>query len=474
LFEVQLREFRRKPVKTKILLVFPPYIRQALSDFQPIGISYIASYILNKNPSLNVKLIDYTVEKFTPERWRKELEDFEPEVVGISILSVNYASGMHIARLTKEFNPDIVTVMGGVHATMEPDKCLDCCDIVVRGEGEATFFDLLQDYELDSIKGISFRRDGKVLHNEPREHIQNLDDLPFPAHSLFKMERYKGFPSWGIMGSRGCPYKCTFCSSPYMWDSKIRFRSAKNIVGEIEHLYNEFGIQSITFFDDTINIPQRRAIELCDEIVKRDLQRKISFVCQMRVNRPLVSLELFRKMKEANFVHVAFGIENGSEKVLRSMRKSFKPQEAKEAIKMARKAGINRVEGFFMVGNWDETIWDVLKTWRFILCNNVEPAFSICVPFPGTDFYHLSKRNGYIGDDPDWNSFNQVTPVVRTNTMSKFSITIVYVFSIFLKLILAFVRGRNARQTMSQKIMPHLLDKIKQLTGRIGAAFGKN
>lgn len=169
-----------------------------------------------------------------------------------------------------------------------------------------------------------------------------------------------------------------------------------------------------------------------------------------------------------------FDIESGSEKVLRSMRKSFKPQEPAQAIKMARKAGIDGVEGFFMVGNWDETIRDLLKTWRFILCNNVEPALSIYVPFPGTDFYHLVKQNGYIGDDPDWNSFNQVTPITRTNRMSKLSITVVYVFSIFLKLILAFVRGRNARQTMSQKIMPHLLDKIKQHTGRIGATFGKN
>lgn len=438
-------------MKNRALLVFPSYIREAASDSQPIGISYIASYLLNKWPRLDLKLIDYTVGKFSPELYQKELRDFGPEIVGISVLTLNYPSGRLLAQLTKDVNPAILTIMGGVHASVRPEECLEHCDIVVRGEGEETFNEIVQDNELGSIKGISYRKDGVVVHNEAREHLKNLDVLPFPAHHLFDMEKYRSFLGWGVMGSRGCPYKCIFCSSPQTWGN-TRARSTQSIVDEIELLNSKFGVQRVTFFDDTLNIPQRRATELCDEIVNRGLHRKMSFICQMRVNRQFVSLELFQKMKEANFVRVDFGIESGSERVLKSIRKSLTPDEARQAIRMARKAGIDRVIGYFMVGNWGETIWDVFKTWRFILSANMEPGFSICTPFPGTEFYRRMKENGYIGDEPDWANFNMATPIARTDKMSKLSIFMVYILSILLQLAFAFIRGGRPLHTLSRMI----------------------
>lgn len=449
-------------MKDRILLVYPPSVREALSGFQPIGLSYIASYILSKNPEISVKVIDYSVERFSIEGWRQELRNFKPELVGISVLTLNYSGGRLVAQLIKDFDPGILTVMGGVHATMKPEQCLESCDIVVRGEGEITFQELVEGHELDTIRGISYWRDGRIVHNGQREHIKNLDALPLPAHSLFKVERYRytGVTSWGIMGSRGCPYKCTFCCSPQMWGNVTRFRSAKKIVDEIEYLYNEFHIQSIVFFDDMLNISQRRTIEICQEIIKRNLHRKISFECQLRANKQLVSPELFQKMKEANFVHVDFGIESGSERVLKYMRKSLAPDEAKQAIRMARKAGINGIKGYFMVGNWGETIWDVFKTWRFVFSTNIEPAFSICTPFPGTEFYQRLKENGYMSDEPDWASFNQTTPIARTDKMLKSSIFAVYIFSILLQLVFAFIRGGRPIHTLS-RMGAYTLDKLR-------------
>ena len=449
-------------MKNRILLVYPPYAREALSGFQPIGLSYIASYILSKKPETSIRVIDFTVEKFSTDGWRQELQDFRPEVVGISVLTLNYLSGKLLAQLTKDFDPGILTVMGGVHATMKPEQCLAHCDIVVRGEGELTFHEIMQGRELDTIKGISYGGDDGIVHNASREHIKSLDYLPLPAHSLFKMERYryKGVTSWGIMGSRGCPYKCIFCCSPQMWGNDIRFRSAKNIVDEIEYLYNEFHIQSIVFFDDTLNISQQRTIEICQEIIKRKLHKKISFECQLRANRQLVSLELFQKMKEANFVRVDFGVESGSKKVLKYMKKSLTPDEAKQAIRMARKAGINGIKGYFIVGNWGETIWDVFKTWRLVFSANIELAFAICTPFPGTEFYQRLKESGYISDEPDWANFNTTAPIARTDNMSKLSIFVVYIFSILLQLVFAFIRRGKPIHTLTRMIA-YTIDKLR-------------
>jgi len=259
--------------------------------------------------------------------------------------------------------------------------------------------------------------------------MPNLDALPFPAYALFPMKKYTGFPGWGVMGSRGCPYKCIFCLSPKTWGAGVRFRSAQNIADEIEYLHREFGIERVTFFDDTINIPPQRAIAICDELIKRKLHKDMSFECQMRANRQLISPEVFNKMREANFIAVYFGIESGSDKVLRAINKSLTSEEAMRAVKIAQKAGIKKVAGFFMVGQWDETIYDVIKTWCFMLSSRIEASVAVCVPFPGTDFYALLRRNGLIEREPEWGNFNKDIPQVRTNKMSRALILTVMLFS---------------------------------------------
>lgn len=443
----------------RVLLVFPPHTRQALAGYQPIGLSYIASYIMHKEPEADVKLIDFAVEEFSANRWTQELRDFEPEIVGISVLTLNYPHAKLIAELTRKFNRSILISMGGVHATANPEDCLNYCDVVVRGEGEETFLEILQEHKWATIKGISYRKEGNSIHNELRPRIKDLDELPFPAYHLFKMERYAAPQGWGIMGARGCPYNCIFCCSPRMWNRIIKFRSANNIVDEIEYLHNKFGIQHINFFDDTINIPQRRAFDICDEIIRRGLNKRVRFECMIRANRQCVSLKLFTKMREANFVQIGVGIESGSQKVLNSIEKSLTPSEAREAVKLAHKSGISQVKGFFMVGNRDEQIRDVLKTWRFVLLNNVQPAFSICTPFPGSNLYQMLKEEGHINGELDWGNFNQSTPLLRTNKMSRLSIFTVYIFSILLQLVFSFTRGKNARHTVS-RIVAYAWDMI--------------
>jgi len=435
------------------MLIFPPYTRGATSVFPPLGIGYIASYVLSKNPKAQIRILDFTVREFSIEELKFELKKYCPEIVGISVLTINFPFSTLIAKLVKQHDPKVIVVIGGVHATMLPEECLAYCDIVVRGEGEETFWQIVQERPLDSIDGISFRKNGGIVNRNARAYIRDLDALPLPAHHLFEMNKYECFPGWGIMASRGCPYQCIFCSSPIMWGRQLRLRSAKSIVDEIEYLHHTFGIIRITFFDDTINIPQRRAIEICNEIIKRELHREMSFVCQMRANRQFISLELFKRMKEANFVQVEFGIESGSQKVLNSIRKSLIVDEAKYAIRLAKIAGIPIVKGFFMIGNWDEAITDALATWYFILRTPVYPVFSICTPFPGTRLFEMLQVEGYMESSCNWQVFNQATAISRTNRMPRIHILFLYALSsLFFELILAFARGRSFTQTVKGAI----------------------
>ncbi|GAF69905.1 unnamed protein product, partial [marine sediment metagenome] len=395
---------------SKVMLVSPPYCKpysaeenkQVQADAAPLGLGYIASYILHEGSRIEVKIIDFGVEAFSPERWKQELQAFKPQVVGLSILTLGYPRAMTLAKLAKEFDPGILTVAGGPHATLEPEQCLEYCDIVVRGEGERSFYEILQGQDLDTIHGISYRDNGNVIHNNGGERIGDLDSLPFPATHLFQVKKYREFPGWGITSSRGCPYDCLFCASPKLWGHIIKFRSVQNVIDEIEYLHDEFGIQHIIFQDDAVNYSQARALEMCDEIIGRGLHKKVSFECPARANRACVSLELFRRMREANFIDISFGLESGSDKVLKSLRKSLTVNESKQAVRLARQGGIPTVTGLFMVGSWGETVWDVMKTWYFVLRNNVDMVLTVCTPLPGTEFDSLLRQHGYIADGIDW------------------------------------------------------------------------
>jgi radical SAM superfamily enzyme YgiQ (UPF0313 family) len=447
-------------MKKKILLVWPSSARQNPPNWPPLGISYLASYIAAFDSELQIKLIDYDITPFSKDIWQHELSTYQPDIVGISILMLNAANGMQLARVAKQENHDIITVLGGGHASIFPHECLKYSDIAVRGEGEKTFLEIIQGMDLASIKGISYLRDREFVDNPPRERISNLDELPLPLLDSFDMERYlegglKSGSTLGsegvlragtVLGSRGCPYGCTFCASQQFWGRAIKFRSVKNIVDEIEFLQAKYRLDKMNFQDDTINIPQNRAVEICDEIIKRGLNTKLQFYSLIRANKNFVSPKLFQKMKAANFVQVSLGIESASPKVLKAMQKDLAPEEVRSAIKMARKAKIPSVTGNFMVGNWDESFLDVLKTWYFVLFNNVEPLFWICTPYPGTEFSRRLMAAGYLDSGYSWLidfKPGTYTPVSRTNKLSKISISILYFDSVLFQLVLMLFRGKH-------------------------------
>lgn len=416
------------------------------ADSAPLGLGYLAAYVLRELPDTQVKIIDYGIETYTPEKWHRELASFQPDMVGFSVLTLGYQQCMRMAKLVKACNPAIVVIAGGPHATVCPEECLTDCDIVVRGEGEQTLVEILREHALESINGISYRQGDKVMHNPPGERIDNLDNLPMPAHHLFKASAYKQYPGWGIIGSRGCTYNCIFCASPKLWGRVIKLRSPQSIIDEIEYLYRKLDVKHIVFQDDAINLSRSRALAICDEIIQRGLHQKMSFECQVRANRKCVSSALFSKMQSAGFNDLTFGIETGSDRVMKSLRKSLTVDEAKHAVRLARRAGIRTVTGFFMVGNWGESLLDVLKTWWFVVCNKIDMKLTVCTPLPGTEFERLLAKHGYLTGNVDWQNVNWVTPLSRTDRLSRRSISLLYYLTVLLvHLPSSYLRGRKEK-----------------------------
>jgi anaerobic magnesium-protoporphyrin IX monomethyl ester cyclase len=428
----------------KVLLVSPPYYKpyskgQTIADGMPLGLGYIASYALSKM-DVDIKVIDYGIEQYSDDIWKQVVNDYKPDIIGFNTLTLGYQQVLKMARLVKG---NALIVAGGAHATIMPQDMLQECDIIVRCEGEITFSEILSGKPLQNIDGIAYKYDGQIRLNNDRKRIDNLDELPIPAYQLFNM---KGYRIYGILGSRGCPYDCLFCASPVLWNRVMRLRSPKNIVNEIQYLTENYEVKHIFFQDDTFNLTIKRGIDICDEMIERNLG--ITFATQMRANKECVSDDLFRKMKEANCVEMSFGIESYSNKVMKALNKNLTTDEAKQAVRMAHRERIKSVKGFFMIGNWDETPIDILKTWWFIIRNPIDTTLTVCTPLPGTKLYKQSKGMGYL-DNVDWSKVNWVTPIARTNKMSKQTILLYYYLTVLFIHLPAHIRNRNSKRLLS-------------------------
>jgi radical SAM superfamily enzyme YgiQ (UPF0313 family) len=447
---------------SRLMLIFPPFTKPALLDYAPIGICQLASYIRHELPDTALRILDFTNTHYSDDEFRNELRRFEPDIVGISIITLNAPGGYVVARKVHQYLPPVPVIFGGVHAVHRPLECLSHgADYVSSGDGEPLLHEVLQWGFQPEVRGLVWPdANGNVARALPREQSLDIDSLPFPAYDLVDVESYGGYPGWEIIGSRGCPYRCSFCTNHGMWGGKVRFRSPVRIVDEIEHLYNAYNLTYMQFQDDTINVPLKRGLDICDEIIRRGLHEKLTFGGSMRVNKQLVSPELFAKMKQAGFVYLGYGVESGSQRVLDLMHKDLQQGEVQAAVKLARRAGIKRIMGYLMIANWGEGILDVLRTWWLVLTTNMETAFSVCAPFPGTEHRTRLLQAGYITDSSDWEQFNITSVISRTDKLRKWQIYVLYAGSIGIQLIAAIFRHGQAKRTF-YKLWLHGRDLLR-------------
>ncbi len=402
----------RLPI-SKVLLIRPAPKAAMFGDesFVPLGLGYIASALERNN--YKVKIMDLLIQRMSDEELLCEIDAFKPDVVGFSAVTPVVKSAYRIAQKIKNKNRDIITVIGGPHATAIPDEGLENnIDFVIKGEGEETVVDLFKNIQKpEKVKGIAFKKNHRIIHTPVREFIKDLDKLSFPAVHLFpRLRLYKGqealgnkIPVGSIVTSRGCPFHCTFCFKA-IFGNRFRARSAENVLEEWFHLKNDFKAKEIAIVDDSFTTDRKRVHKICDYLIKEKINMKWS--CPNGIRVDLADYDLLQKMRKAGCYRVALGVESGSQKILDTIGKKITLEQIVDTVNNCRKVGIKTM-AFIMLGNLGENRETMEETIRFAIKVKFDYVqFLIAIPYPGSFLYEEIKRNGKIYID-DWDKYGQ-------------------------------------------------------------------
>jgi anaerobic magnesium-protoporphyrin IX monomethyl ester cyclase len=392
----------------KVILVNPPAstIVEAHDrpDYPHAGLGYLSAY-LNTN-GITCDIIDAKLERLSPDKVLTRLTNAGPSLVGISAMTHDIMNAARLADAIKRANSQTTVIIGGVHASALPKETLanfSSFDFLVHGEGEVTLYELVKTIEntkpFDQIKGIAYRDGNHIVVNPPRLKIENLDELPFP--DISKFPRCK---EYHISTSRGCPFRCIFCMSPYGRD-KIRERSPQNVIEELREIEKQKP-QLIKLNDETFGYNRPRAMELLDMIIATDLHHTKK-VASLRADH--VDLALLKKMKAAGFHYIDYGIESGNPEILKKIKKGITLEQSERAIRMTKEAGI-RVGANFIIGHPGETKKTALETIDFAVKLNADVnAIGLMVPYPGTEVAEMAQKGegGYRLLSYNWEDYNK-------------------------------------------------------------------
>ena len=387
-----------------------PAVTKSGTLYYPMWLAY-ATGVLERE-GFNVKLVDAPANGMMIEDILKIVEFFKPEFVVIDTSTPSIYSDIKIGEIIKlkVKSQKSKVALVGPHVSATADETLkmsDGIDIVCRGEYEYTLLEILRfaqndrlKDELKGIQGISFRMDGDIIHNPARFPIDNLDVFPFVSevykkhlNHTYYFYAHSQHPIVTIIGGRGCAHHCNYCVYPQVFSGrKVRHRSIKNIVDELEFIIQTFKpLREIMFEDDTLTLNHLRARELCNEIISRGL--KLTFSANSRAD---VDSETLKLMRAAGCRLLCVGFESGNQSILNNMHKGIKLDRMRQFMQDTKRAGI-LVHGCFMVGNFGETEETMLKTLEFAKELNPDTAqfFPIMV-YPGTEAYEWAKQNGYL------------------------------------------------------------------------------
>lgn len=363
----------------------------------PLGLASLSG-VLKKN-GLPFTVIDADALDMSIDEMVSKISDRKPRIIGISTYSPYAGLIKRAVKAIKEELKNSIVVLGGHHAFALRGELLNetMGDIVAIGEGENIFADVcdavLNDKNLEAIKGIYFKKGQKTVYTEDREFIEDLDALPIPAYEKFPMEAYRGhfYRGWvsgrrkpfsSVITSRGCPFNCGFCSN-VMWGKKVRFQSPERVIREIDYLVSNYGIKQFSFFDDTFTLDMKRAERICDFLIERGYD--LDIYCSTRVD--VLNEGLIKKMAASGFKWIGIGIESGNDRILKKISKN---QSVKKCSEILRMIADNRIAtyGNIILGYPEEDRSTLNDSLRFIVNNPVHlPQFNIFVPYPGTPIY---------------------------------------------------------------------------------------
>jgi anaerobic magnesium-protoporphyrin IX monomethyl ester cyclase len=374
----------------------PPYARNSLA--------FLAGYLRAHTP-FNILIIEAKFEQLSFEETVWRALEFKPDIVGLTAYTQEIKPAAYTAGLIKRKNPNVITVIGGVHVTAIPQQTMQefpTFDIAVVGEGEITLAELCkavaQKKGMDEIRGLIYRDKGTLIKTAFRERHADQDSLPMPAWDLMPYA-----PIYFMHTERGCPFNCTFCMNHN--GTIARKRSVHLIIEEMEYIINNFGPPQINFGDELFSVDMERTSQLMDAMIERGLHKKIIWDAQTHVK--YVNYDLLLKMKAANIYQLDMGVETGDPDRLREMGKGTNRDMIIKAFEDAKRAGI-QTGGLFIFGHPNETNDSIRNTIKLaVKINPTLPMFGTMTPFPGTEVAKLAAEGkaGYVSLSSDWDDY---------------------------------------------------------------------
>jgi len=374
-----------------------------------MGLAQIAAVL--ERGGYQVSVVDANALGLKPGELVSHLDD--TDVVGLTAMTPSINAAVTIAREIKLAKPELPIVLGGPHATLLPEETLTNApeiDMIVCGEGEEILINLLRVLEdkgpLGGVPGISYRENGCVINAPTPGKNVDLDALPFLAYHLLPRHRYKPHPPHGralpfaaIITSRGCPYRCSYCSKP-IGGYKFRAQSPERVVEEVAYYVASLGVREIAFYDDVFTLDKKRARAIAEGMLNKSL--KVHWTCETRVD--LVDKDLLHLLRRAGCYAVAYGIESAAPQILAALNKGITLDQVEEAVAITRETGLQTI-GYFMVGSPGETSETLRATINLAKRLKLDFAqFALTTPFPGTELYdlYLKSNNNQL---TCWESF---------------------------------------------------------------------
>lgn len=362
-----------------------------------------------------VEILDLGIFRDWQNLLVKKLKEFDPDLIGMTSTSPLFPEVAELSFIIRKLvRRNCILVLGGPHASVLPEESLlqSAFDLVVKGDGENSLSSIIKGEEYKGIPGIYYREGEEVKSTPGSNPVMDLDSLPFPAYDLYDISKYKTprivarkNPSVVYMTSRGCVYRCTFCSR-YVYETKVRFKSPEVVIDEIKY-FKKLGIRCIRLADDMFSTDMPRAKRICELMIKNNLKIPWALTNGLRTNK--VDLELLKLAKRAGCYEVAFGFESGDQNSLDSINKGIKVEDGFKAMELVRKAGLDSL-GYFMFGLPGDTEESLVKTTEY--AKKLNPAMAkvtITVPFPGTRLFDDMEEKGLI-KTRDWSRYNLHKP----------------------------------------------------------------